>query len=616
MGDNLIVGGQLGSYLIESVIGRGGMSVVYRAQHLRLGTPVALKVLAPELSSADAFRERFLREAKMAAAIDHPNVIPIYDTGIHGDSLYIVMRYVSGGDLKALLKREGPLNPSRAIALLAPIAGALDAAHARGLVHRDVKPANILIEHPAGADFEQVFLSDFGITKHSSSVSGLTGTGALVGTIDYMAPEQIEGREVGPQTDIYALGCVFYQCVTGRVPFDRDSDAAVLWAHMREGILPPSSVRAELPPAFDSVIETALAKDPAERFQSCAELVAAGATALDATGTVRVELASLGSPTIDVPTPTSPGRGIARPEQIGAPAGAAQAVAGARRDSSAPRQADARRRRRWLLWAGAAGLVAAAFAAGAALFSKSSSTPPARPPLKSKTVPVSQKFPAKLKPVPTNHVTGYGSATISLVGDVATVSIQTHGLLNGAPHLMHLHAGALGVCPTAAAARLHNGHLTISTSNGAASYGPPVASLTTSGDTSPASILAFNRYPTAGDIRYQRKFTLPAQVVAYIRKDDAVVVIHGIDYDGSGIYDGVLGTSDLSSKVSEEATAPALCGELRPAPAHAKVASAATVTSAAAAAPPAAHEADAVVYTAALDAEPAADDWLCGGSGG
>ena len=174
MSDHLVVGGQLGNYLIDSVIGRGGMSVVYRATHARLGMSVALKVLAPELSSDDAFRERFLREAQMAATVDHPNVIPIHDMGVHEDSLYIVMRYVAGGDLKDLLKTSGPLEPERALALLMPVALALDAAHAHGLVHRDVKPANILIQRSAAGDVEHVYLTDFGIAKSASAIGRLT----------------------------------------------------------------------------------------------------------------------------------------------------------------------------------------------------------------------------------------------------------------------------------------------------------------------------------------------------------------------------------------------------------------------------------------------------------
>src|SRR5215213_3561543 len=167
MPDNPVIGGQLGNYLIESTIGRGGMSTVYRAVHTRLGTPVAVKVLSPELSEDDAFRERFLREAKMAAGIDHSNVIPIHDTGLSGESLYIVMRYVAGGDLRTLLATSGPLDLDETIAILRPVARALDTAHSHGLVHRDVKPANILLQKSAGGDVEHVYLSDFGVMKHA-----------------------------------------------------------------------------------------------------------------------------------------------------------------------------------------------------------------------------------------------------------------------------------------------------------------------------------------------------------------------------------------------------------------------------------------------------------------
>ena len=204
MADDLVIGGQLGSYLIESVIGRGGMSVVYRARHSRLGTSVALKVLAPELSSDDTYRERFLREAQMAAGIDHPNVVPIHDLGLHDKSLYIVMRFVAGGDLKTLLASIGPLPAERALEVLRPAALALDAAHAHGLVHRDVKPGNILIQRSAAGGIEHVYLTDFGVAK-SSSITGLTRAGGLIGTVGYMAPEQMEGRPVSAQTDVYAL---------------------------------------------------------------------------------------------------------------------------------------------------------------------------------------------------------------------------------------------------------------------------------------------------------------------------------------------------------------------------------------------------------------------------
>ncbi len=242
MTDQVVVGGQLGNYLIDSVIGRGGMSVVYRAKHSRLGMAVALKVLAPELSADDTFRERFLREAQMAAAVDHPNVIPIHDMGVHDSSLYIVMRYVAGGDLKTLLAKAGPLDPVQAIALLMPAALALDAAHTHGLIHRDVKPANILLQRSGGGDVDHVYLTDFGIAKSASSTTRLTSTGAFIGTIEYMAPEQMDGRDISARTDVYALGATFYECVTGRVPYQRELSEGVRFPSG-----PPESVAARHP---------------------------------------------------------------------------------------------------------------------------------------------------------------------------------------------------------------------------------------------------------------------------------------------------------------------------------------------------------------------------------
>ena len=527
MSGSLVVGGQLGNYLIESVIGRGGMSVVYRATHTRLGNPVALKALAPELSSDDAFRERFLREAKMAAAIDHPNVIPIYDTGLADDSLYIIMRYVSGGDLKALLASSGALSPERTIELLTPVAKALDAAHADGLVHRDVKPANILLQRSSSGEVEHVYLSDFGVMKHTSSISGLTKTGALVGTIAYMAPEQIEGGDVSAQTDIYALGCVFYQMVTGRMPYERDSEAAALWAHMREDVEPASQARPGLPPGIDDVIDRALAKNPAARYATCQELMRA-CTAV-----------------ISAPVP----------RQAAAPAAASQAAPPSPPPSPAgerPRTGAGRIGRPWLV-AGLALLAAGMIAVVIALASGGGSS-----------TSTGASFPASLAGVPTNHVAGTGDAVVKLNGNTANITVDTNGLLGGAPHAMHIHAGGLGRCPTARAAHDHNGHLAISTVNGEPFYGPPVTAITTSGDTSTASILAFPRYPHTGAIRYARTFPLQSSVAAAVRHRKASVIVHGIDYNGNGIYDSVLDRSELDRHLPGESTAPALCGPLVP----------------------------------------------------
>src|SRR5512144_1933312 len=231
------VGTEIAGYRIESLIGRGGMAFVYRAQDVRLDRWVALKVLTPALGSTAQFRERFVRESRLAAALDHPHIVPIYEAGEADELLYIAMRYVAGGDLHGLVERQGPLTLAAATAILSQVAAALDAAHSRGLVHRDVKPHNILIASQVGLAGPHVYLSDFGLTKQTASGSTVTRFGQLIGTMNYAAPEQIASRSVDGRADVYALGCVAYRCLTGTVPFVRDDEAALLWAHMVE--MPP-----------------------------------------------------------------------------------------------------------------------------------------------------------------------------------------------------------------------------------------------------------------------------------------------------------------------------------------------------------------------------------------
>jgi len=280
------------------------MSVVYRAENPRLGNVIALKLLSTELAGDESFRERFVRESRTAASIPHPNIIPIHDAGDAEGVLYIAMRYVDGPDLKALLKEGEPLAPARCLRLGAQVASALDAAHARGMIHRDVKPANVLVE--AGADDEDhAYLADFGLTKHIDSHTGITGTGQFVGTIDYMAPEQIEGRQVDARVDIYALGCVLFECLAGSPPFRRGTDVAVIWAHMRENPPPLSSVRSGLPAAADGVLAKALAKDPNERHESCGELVRELRGALD-----EQRADPRAAPTVVGPAPLKPRRSM------------------------------------------------------------------------------------------------------------------------------------------------------------------------------------------------------------------------------------------------------------------------------------------------------------------
>ena len=270
----LAVGTEIAGYRVEAFISRGGMAVVYRAHDRRLGRRVALKLLAPELSQNERFQQRFLRESRLAASLDHPNIVPIYEAGESSGLLYIVMRYVEGSDLKALLDREGPLDLDRTVSILRQVGAALDAAHARGLVHRDVKPGNILIASGTGReDPDHVYLTDFGLTKRSSSLSGQTTTGRFIGTMDYVAPEQIGGKPVDARTDIYSLGCVLYECLVGEPPFDRDDEAALLWAHLVERAPRISARRPDLPAGLDAVLDKAMAKAPEDRFGACRDLV-------------------------------------------------------------------------------------------------------------------------------------------------------------------------------------------------------------------------------------------------------------------------------------------------------------------------------------------------------
>ena len=243
------------------------MGVVYRAVHLALDRTVALKVISAKLASEPGFRDRFRRESRLAASIEHPHVIPVYHAGEERDLLFITMRFVHGSDVRRLLKAHGSLGPQEAAEIVSKIGGALDAAHAHGLVHRDVKPANILLGREG-----EVFLTDFGLTRHESSVDALTGTGEWLGTVDFTAPEQIRGDGADARTDVYALGCVLYQMLTELPPYRKDSAAAVVFAHLNDPVPSLRARRPDLPAELDDVVARALAKDPDERFQSAGEL--------------------------------------------------------------------------------------------------------------------------------------------------------------------------------------------------------------------------------------------------------------------------------------------------------------------------------------------------------
>jgi CHASE2 domain-containing sensor protein/predicted Ser/Thr protein kinase len=265
----------IAGYRIEAVVGRGGMGVVYRAAQLALERPVAIKLIATERAQDPVFRARFERESRLAASIEHPNVIPVYEAGEDDGLLFIAMRLVEGTDLADLLDRLGSLEPARTVRLIGQLAGALDAAHAHGLVHRDVKPANVLLTRD-----EHLYLTDFGVAKHIGAGAGVTQAGQWVGTLDYLAPEQIRGEAVGASADIYALAGVLYHCLTGEIPYPRENDAAKLWAHVNAEPPAPSRLRPGLPEAIDEVIAHGLAKDPTARFHSAAELAHACAQAL------------------------------------------------------------------------------------------------------------------------------------------------------------------------------------------------------------------------------------------------------------------------------------------------------------------------------------------------
>ncbi len=323
------VGDTFGGYTIESLLGRGGMGTVYLATHARLARKVALKVIAPELAHDRDFRARFLRESQLAASLDHPNVIPIYDADEIGGVLFLAMRYVTGPSLQALLRSRGSLPLVETLRVAQQIAGALDAAHEAGLVHRDVKPANILV----AASSDHAYLCDFGLAKRMSA-EGLTRTGSFLGTVDYSAPEQIEGRQLDGRADVYSLGCVLFHCLAGQPPYRRETEYAVLNAHLHDPPPALSNVRPDLPRPLDGVMAKAMAKSADVRYSTAGALAAAFGAALPRYD----EAATRAAPAV-------PDRDAA--------------------EATVVRPRPHRRRRRW--WIAAALVLAALAAAGAAI---------------------------------------------------------------------------------------------------------------------------------------------------------------------------------------------------------------------------------------------------------
>jgi serine/threonine protein kinase len=573
-------GALFAGYRIEGMLDRGGMGVVYKAADVDLDRTVALKIIAPEHTQNPDAVTRFKAEARLAASIEHPNIVPIHRGGEFNGVLYLAMRFVPGTNLRHVID-QGQLDMDRIQRITACVAGALDAAHERGLVHRDVKPANILLS--GSGDHEHVYLTDFGLTKRLGSAGSLTRTGAWVGTPDYVAPEQIQAGPVDGRADIYSLGCVLYEMLTGSVAYPKDNDMAKLWAHVQDPPPAPSLKRPGLPKAFDDVVARATAKNPDERYSKASDLVTAlnhaiadqqsglapdnfqvtraAAAPAPAEPSPREHEVFVAEPTAappaqSAPPPPPPVVPVASeaPAMQSSPPPPPQGPTGSPPGGPPGFRPTPPERRRWPLLAGLAVLVGG-IAAAVVLATGGSSDDTNKEDL-------GQRVPATLSPVPTNKVDGLGSATIRLKGTVATVSLKTNGLLNGQPHAMHIHAGEKGACPTVEAAREHNGHLSISTLDGAAFYGHPRVALTTRGDFGVASILEFSRFPHNGNIVYKRTLRLRPNTARFVRKNLAVIVVHGIDYNGNGSYDDTLGGSDLNPALSAEATAPALCGEL------------------------------------------------------
>ena len=334
----LAPGSQIAGYRIDSMLGRGGMGVVYRAFQIGLERVVALKVIAPELLDDADIRERFLAEARAAASVDHPNVIPVHEAGAEDGMAFIAMRFVSGSDLRSRVRGGGALGPSEAAGYVAQAAAALDAIHSAGFVHRDVKPANLLIDSGG-----HVYLTDFGLAKQVLTRSAATATGQWVGTLDYVAPEQIRGAKPDARADVYALGGVLHFALTGRVPYERDGDEAKLWAQLSAPPPVPSALRPAVPVEFDAVVARAMAKLPEERFPSAGDL---GRATL---------AAAAGMPA------TEPERSVAR----GAAAPPLPVEFSTRTAAAPPPPRP--RRRAWIVGAAAAGLAAAGVTAALAI---------------------------------------------------------------------------------------------------------------------------------------------------------------------------------------------------------------------------------------------------------
>ncbi|MDX6586122.1 MAG: hypothetical protein QOI31_595 [Solirubrobacterales bacterium] len=273
-------GSEFAGHRIEGIAGRGGFGVVYRARHIALDHVVALKLISSARAGEEAFRERFKSESRIAVSIRHPNVVAVHNAGEEDGLLFVTMDFIEGSDLRGLLNREGRLQPEETVDVVRQVASALDAAHAKGLVHRDIKPGNVLIGEREGT--RHVFLTDFGLSKQMDATSGLTASGAFVGTLDYSAPEQIRGQRLDARTDVYALACVTYELLSGESPFSvHEEQVAKLYAHLQDTPVPLADFTSEVPQELSDVIDRALSKDPDDRHPSAGDFARAAAAAVE-----------------------------------------------------------------------------------------------------------------------------------------------------------------------------------------------------------------------------------------------------------------------------------------------------------------------------------------------
>src|SRR6187551_1042574 len=352
-------GDEFAGYRIERQLGRGGMGVLYLAVEPGLERRVALKLIAPEAAADEVFARRFAVESRIAASIEHPNVVPIYAAGEEAGVPFIAMRYVSGSDLGKRLGRAGRLPPAAAAGLIAQVGNGLDAIHAAGLVHRDVKPANVLLSGGSGGD--HAYITDFGVARNVSTQSGLTQTGRFVGTLDYVAPEQISAGTVDARADVYALGCLLFKLLTGEVPFPRDGEAARLYAHLNDPPPAPSLYVTEVSMALDDVVIRAMSKEPDDRYPSAGDLGRAAMAALSG--------ASPDLPERTVATGAAATRESAAPEPPTVATPTAEETAQTRRIDADPSDegAGGSTSRRRLVLAGAAAAAAMVIAAAIAI---------------------------------------------------------------------------------------------------------------------------------------------------------------------------------------------------------------------------------------------------------